>query len=340
MDPEIIQQMHAYQRRLLEIEEAAQAAFADRWVGVERRLEAQLELLARALADEAAAGALPTADQIRMTERYRRLLDQLQAEFDDFSDYAAGQISRAQVEAVRLGADSVGVWLAGQPGPVVSVTRLPALERMVGLVGDGSPLPAYFRSRYPGTVDGVMEILLRGMALGWNPMKTARAMRDEGLALLPQTAIRTARTETMRAYRAAALDRMRADERVFGYYWLATKSVRTCPACLSLDGTFWPKDVPHRGHVQCRCTMVPGVQGRPAPKWETGPEWFETIPESDQRLVLEHLYDPFKKGEIGWEDVRYLHADHTWGDSWQVASVSRATRSAQARMINVASPVV
>lgn len=334
MDPEIIEQMRAYQSRLLALEEAAQRAMAARWVEIEARIETHLELLARALADEAAAGVLPTADQIRLTERYRRLLDQLQAEFDDFSTYAAGQISGAQVEAVRLGADSVGVWLAGRPDPVVSVTRMPALERMVGLTGDGSPLPAYFRTRYPGTVDATMEILLRGVALGWNPMKTARAMRDEGLALLPQTTIRTARTETMRAYRAAALDRMRADERVTGYYWLATKSVRTCPACLSLDGSFWPKDVPHRAHVQCRCTMVPGVRDRPAPKWQTGPEWFETIPEADQRLVLEHLYDPFKKGEIGWEDVRYLHVDPTWGDSWQVASRARATQSAQARLIN------
>lgn len=149
---------------------------------------------------------------------------------------------------------------------------------------------------------------------------------------MAQTAIRTARTEPLRAYREASLGQYRQSGVVAGYLRLAAKSDRTCPACLFMDGEWFPLSVPFAEHVQGRCTPVPALDPNQAASWRTGQVWFAELDVQRQRAILgKKLHDLWRKGEIGLADVPRLHEDATWGNSWQVATLEQARAAARRR---------
>ena len=99
--------------------------------------------------------------------------------------------------------------------------------------------------------------LVTAVALGRNPRETARDLR----AVTGQTlarALRISRTETIGAYRRAAIERYRAHSDVLeGWVWVASLSPRTCAACLAMHGTVHSLDEPFASHPVCRCSPAP-----------------------------------------------------------------------------------
>jgi SPP1 gp7 family putative phage head morphogenesis protein len=160
------------------------------------------------------------------------------------------------------------------------------------------------------------EALINGVALGWNPRKTARAMREGLQAGALQRSLVIARTEQLRAYRTATLETYRQSGVVVGYKRLAAKSARTCIACLMADGTFYPLEESFEEHPNGRCTLVPVVKGRPAPEWETGRTWFERQPADVQRGILgPAAFEAWQAGAIRLEDLVERHEHPVWGGS-------------------------
>ena len=292
-EPDVIRAMRAFREAVATRDEAMLRTLTDRWVGLERQLEAAIQALALETEKRTAASQPVSRHMIQQSARYQRLMSQTQAEMAQYADVAATVIGREQQALMGLGIEHATEMLGVlEPGIAGAFDVLPvaAFENMVGLVSDGSPLRTYLLRTYPQAAQAMMDALMQGVGLGWGAQKTAREMR-RGAAVGLRSAMNTARTETTRAYRAATLAQYEASRVVVGYRRLAAKSTRTCAACLMMDGEFFPLSTPFEEHVCGRCVPVPALEG-PAVEgqepivWTTGREWFEGLNEGQQRQIL------------------------------------------------------
>jgi hypothetical protein len=155
-------------------------------------------------------------------------------------------------------------------------------------------------------------VLVRGTALGWNPVKTARAMRDEVNVTL-EHAILIGRTEQMRVYRETGRQQYIESRVVEGYRRVAAKSIRTCMACLIADGEFFPSSVPFEEHPNGRCTALPVVIGAPPVVYETGEQWFQRQNAATQRKMMgPGRYEAWQEGRFALADLVTVRQNDTW----------------------------
>lgn len=323
-DALMVQMMRQFQDGLLAEEEAQFNAMAHKWLDVEQALESQLNALALEVDGLRKDGQPVTQEQARKLTRLRSLLVQAQTEIDKYSKYAAELIAERQATLAEAGWQQA--WDAMRAGGVdigrltPGFDRLPvgAVERMAGLMGDGSPLELYLRGAFGDAATGMMRQLLMGVAQGWNPTRIARAMRD-GLGIGLQRALNTARTEQMRVLRESVRAAYETSGQVQQYKRLCAKSVRTCIACLVADGRIYDIASAFEEHNQGRCTLVAWIIGQPEPTWETGLVWFGGLKAAEQEEILgKDYYKAWKGGSFTLEQLVTKHEDPVWGNSLQV----------------------
>lgn len=330
MPPEsdVIRVMDEYKAALLNREAAQLDAMTNRWLALERRLEANIELLARQMQERQQAGLPVTQGALFRLERYQVLLAQIHQEWERYAVYALDEVTTGQKTYGNLGVNhAIGGLEATAPGVSATFTRLPreAIENMVGLLGNGSPLHTLLMNSAieAQAIDAMTRALLESTAFGRNPRKTARLMAD-GLAGGLNQALTIARTEQLRVYRQAALRQYRASGVVEGYYRLATRDSRVCPACLALDGQFIALDREMAEHPNGRCSQVPKVIGFPAPTWLTGPQWIQTQPANVQRQILgQGRFEAWQRGDFELSDLATVQRSAEWGNSLQTTPLNQ-----------------
>ena len=262
-EPLVVSTIRQFKAALLAREETQIRRMADRWLIVERSLRAEMELAARDLADERAAGRSVSAWKLARMERYQDLQRQLEEQMAMYNAYAEAEIMTRQNEYGQLGIDhatqAITASYVGAGAVVATFNRLPvdAIQAMVGLLGDGSPLMTLLNDAYGDAAQAMTTALLRGTALGWNPRQTAQAMAD-GVATGLGRILTTARTEQLRAYREA--NRMQFEESgvVEGFVRLVAHQSRTCLACLAAEGEWFPVAESLYDHPNGRC-VAPGT---------------------------------------------------------------------------------
>ncbi len=321
-EPEVVRAMRAFKAELLALETEQMREMARRWLAIERSLQGRMDALALEIhALRAQGDAVPAARLFRL-ERYRILLAEARVEVTAYMDAAADLIERQQRSWGDLGVQQARAailtsqvengLIAGQ------FDRLPvsAIENMVGLVGDGTPLDRYLQSNaLPGALDGLSRSLVDAVALGINPRETARRMAS-GLAGGLNSALNTARTEQLRVYREAARQQYVLSGVVRGYKRLSARDDRVCIACLVADGRFYELDQAFEEHNCGRCTLVPVVEGLPEISWQSGAAWFEAQDEATQRRIMgAGRFDAWQSGAFDLQDVVTLHEDPVWGNA-------------------------
>lgn len=323
-DPEVVVIAREFKAALLAQERGAMLVMGRRWAMIERSLQTYIDALVQELGSIEALASM-TPEQLYRMDRYQALVMQVREQMRLYERWAEGQITAAQRQAIEMGRETATESLAAM-GVDMTWNRLPvrAAEIMVGLAGDGAPLFSLLQQRalWPDAVEGLTQALLKGMALGWGPRKTAARMAD-GLAEGMNKALTIARTETMRAYRMATVESYRESNVISGFRRLAAKDGRTCMACLMSDGETFDLADDLTDHPNGRCQAVPILAGQEPPQWQTGREWFETLPAERQRDMMGGAhYDAWKRD--GWdlsELRRTAHSD-TWGDSPRVATLA------------------
>lgn len=318
--PLIIRAMLQFKADLLAGEAAQIEAMGARWLAIEATLQDSFEVLAQHL-ETAADGPLTHAKLLRM-ERYRRLLDQVQAQLDGYADFAVVQVSRGQLAHLRLGlqhaVESIRDYFQtyGKVAGAFDLLPVSAIEAIVGFASDGSPLRSLFAAAWPESVEGLTQALIDGVALGRNPIETARQMRAKfGTGF--HRAINIARTEQLRAYRASNIGQYQHSKLVDGYMRLSARDNRVCAACLMADdGTVYPLTTPFEEHPQGRCSPVPVVKGLPIVRWQSGQSWFLAQDPATQRSILgPQRYDAWLNQEFELADVVKRVENETWGAS-------------------------
>lgn len=75
-----------------------------------------------------------------------------------------------------------------------------------------------------------------------------------------------------------------------GWEWCASKSLRTCMACLFMDGMQFSLDTPFNDvrkctREYCRCTIMGLIKGLERPPRMLGAEWFGSLPMDQKRTI-------------------------------------------------------
>lgn len=228
----------------------------------------------------------PSPAQLFRLRRYRELLREVDFRIAEFGGSVQSEIVALQRDALGAAA-AHGAAYAREISPQVSATwtRLPAeaFSHMVGFLADGAPLASLLDELPVDARAVVRSGLTEAMAQGWNPRKTARAIRH-GLNGSLVRAMRIARTEQLRAYRFAAIENYKANGRVVdGWVWVSVLDERTCPVCWAMHGSFWSLSTQFASHIQCRCAPVPHVAGVDNAVFGKGPELFEQL--SDEKKI-------------------------------------------------------
>lgn len=222
---------------------------------------ARIEELATQYYTASVAGKKPSISWLYELERLQTLQAQTEAEIAKFAQYAIDAILVEQREAIITAQrNSEILTRASFPrGVNVSFNRLPksVFENLIGFLQDGSPLSSLL-DKLPGEAGkAVADGLKNGLLLGWNPKKTADAIR-ESLGGNLARALRISRTETLRSYREATRQTYQANNNILqGWRWSSARNERTCAMCWALDGSIHPLDEPMEEHVCGRCSQIP-----------------------------------------------------------------------------------
>lgn len=327
-DPLVIQAVLRYRAQLESADAATTLDLTRRWLAVQERLGAQIDALVAEVTALRAAGETISRGRLMRLARYQALRAQIDVELAGYGRYASAQTSAAQASAAGLGLSAAGETISAayqQAGRIAADWALlpyRAVETMAGLAADGTPLTVLIAQSYPLTVRAVTDALVSGIALGWNPRRTAAAARQA--ADLPlNRALRIARTETMRAYREATRLQYAESGVVVAYKRLAAKSLRTCPACLFADGRIYGLDEPLDEHVNGRCQLIPIIDGVPQTNWQTGRTWFNGLPSGQQSEILgPGAYEKWRRERFDLNRFVTLKENETWGNSLQVTPLS------------------
>lgn len=246
---------------LLDQEAALTSALEDAYTAIAADLRGRLDAVLAQIA-KAHANAQPiTQDWLLQSTRLPALISQVEQQLAAFARSADSLISAAQIRAAQLAADHAQALIAssiGAPAGITIALRLlpvEAINQLVGRAYDGSPLSNLLDQIGPETASTVRAALLAGLAAGDGPKAIAKTFAgaiDGGY----KRALLIARTETLNAYRSAALANYHANSDVVdGWEWHADSTA--CPECLAKDGTRYPLSAPFDEHPGGRCAPIP-----------------------------------------------------------------------------------
>jgi SPP1 gp7 family putative phage head morphogenesis protein len=352
---------------LLRIKREWMAALEAREAGALTRMIDSYAEIATALAAQAegawldierkrAAGEAVTQSALFQEARIRALLLQAQQQFTEWADTAAIETDALRVSAVRIAGDAVRSELSylttppGQSSSVVGafdVLPVDAINELLAVLVPGSPVAGLFAALPPSISAEIRKALVVGLAAGENPRAVGRRMTKAsggGLA----GGIRIARTEMMRAYRAAHhANYQRNSDVVKGWIWLSARNSRTCAGCLAMHGTFHPLEETLDDHPNGRCTPLPVTKtwaelGYGNRGWqetsvgeegvESGEDWFAAQPLDVWEKVLGKAgAGAYISGRVKLVDFAGIQKSPIWGNSIYQRSLADALKAAEAR---------
>ena len=313
-EPVVVQVLRAQKAGLLEQEQGQMAEMARKWLEVERGLDGQISALALEIQGIRERGEAVSEARLMRMERYQKLLDQAERETGRYSSYADDLITKRQGEMALEGIQNASEALRAS-GVTGRFDILPAnaIEAMIGMAGNGSPLRSLLKESFPDAVEGLTQTLIDAIAQGLNPRDTARLMRD-GFGMGLDRALNIARTEQLRAYRESNRMQYQESGLVSGYKRLAAHDNRTCAGCLFSEGDLYELDQAFEEHPSGRCTLVPVVIGMPAIEWENGQTWFLAQNEDTQEEILGAGYfEAWSDGAFGLGEMVNREWDEEWG---------------------------
>jgi SPP1 gp7 family putative phage head morphogenesis protein len=340
--PDILKASTRFKRKLLRENDKALREMARTYAAAWKKLKPQFDALTKQIEEARRLNQKVKPSWIFRQQRYRLLMNQAEAEIMKFGKFASGAIGDQQRKALTLGVNHSTELMQLSLGPPpqevvragyrVSWARIPkeALQNIVGVLADGSPLDYKFKNLPKEVAQGVKDVISTGIAQGQNPKVMAREIKRTFDGAL-SNALTTCRTETLRAYRTASHENYRANSDVVkGWIRSASKGPRTCAACWGEDGTFHTLDEDLGDHPSGRCVAIPqtkswdelfpdldmsGIKDTSAKPYDPT-ESFDKLSEVDKLRVLGRTrLEMYKRGEITLRDLATTQKSKIWGDS-------------------------
>lgn len=348
----------SFRARIVRREEQATAQLIRAWARSLNRLLAETNALRETLDERRAAGEIISKSAIRRMERYQALTGQVIDELQRLLPVSEEIITQAQIDAIEMALrDAPNLLQRTLPFPdrinaaiIERWNRLPAaaFQSLVGVAGDGAPLGRLLAERFGDAAPAITQEMLDSVALGRNPVATARQITNRWGTPLTKT-MQIARTETLRAHRVATLASYRANSVeqggvIAGWRWMAALQPGTCISCLANHGRLFTLEEPQPSHPNCRCTISPalapladlGIHGVPDPAPVVaegdGLRWFERQNADTQRDILTPaVYRAWKDGKVTLEQAWHEDVHPEWGASRVASSLKRMLGEQEAK---------
>lgn len=320
--------LKAHRRRIIEREEGAFRELLAVYRELERDLKIQYKEIEKLIRDAKSAGEEITPSWIARSRRLKALIDQVKTEVVRFGGRVTGVVSREQEAAIRIAAtqtrEAIDV-VGGQLSAVGSLLPRRTIENAVGMMGDGSPMMAYFEKTFaPAVAEKLRSEIVRAAALGTDFRTIARRLVEAG-DITRHRALTMARTEVNRVRRATTLEIYRENENITGWEWVAAKSERTCVVCLALDGQIFDIKDGFPQHINCRCTMIAVIRGVERPARTLGKDWFDRqTDEVKEKILGTEAAEAYKRGEVTLADFIGRRVSREFGESVYTKSLSSA----------------
>ena len=314
----------AYRRQLLAHDRLAMRRLLEQFVRYHRTIRREVGRLEMKLA----VGEELSVSEVVRLDAWRSLDRQMKMESTRFVQAWGDDLERGATWAADLGLEaSREEWLAcyplgSQPDVLGAWHQLHvgAVIEALGYFEEDSPLVARIRE-FPNLMAEHLEAkILDGLALGYNPVKVARAVAQAtGQSL--DWCTRWTRTVHLQAYRGASLQSYRENADVVdGWVWLAELDHRTCPSCIAMQGTWHPLTESLDDHWNGRCCPVPSVKEvngiPPLPlELKDSEEWFGGLSDAEQQAILgKGMWAAWSEGRVGLRDLSVVTEDAVWGE--------------------------
>lgn len=282
----------------------------------------EYERILRMAAAAAQRGEAISESWVRRKAMLEQAMARIGSRLNQLSASVSAEIASSQRAAIELGsAQAIDTMSAGQRASTgrlsvrATFSRAPveAMEQMIGFVGDGSPLRAVLSRYGEESREAISETLVTGIVEGKNPRTISREIREQVDGNRAK-ALTIARTEVLRAHRAAALENYRENmDVVEGWMWMAQLDARTCVVCWAMHGTVHPLSEDFGTHPNCRCSPLPVVRGARI-ELEPGVARFERLSEEEKLEVLgKKAYAQYQSGRLSIVDLVGREDDRRWG---------------------------
>lgn len=285
------------------------------WFAVENRLEPQIAALAYEQTQAKAQGRPVNVSTVAQSERYQTLLGGMRSEISRYdTEWAVSRIDTLQndLAGIGLGQANVLLELIGLDPAAFGTFNPLAFASIIDAAREGTPLLALLDRGYGLAASAIADRLIAGVALGINPRALAAQMVRDGLSQSLDHTLLVARDQGIRAWRGASQQRYQ-DLGVKRYRRTAARQARTCIACLALDGSIHDSSEIFPNHPQCRCVMIPLVEGIAPPAIAPASEWIASQPADKQKAILgPDRYEQYKGGKPLASMVGY-RVDPVWG---------------------------
>jgi SPP1 gp7 family putative phage head morphogenesis protein len=312
-----------HRKQIIDREERTFRQLMAAYDDIEKDLVRAYRELQKKILEAQAAGEEISPSWFYRERRLKLLLDQVNDQVVRFGGKASPVIAREQNAAIRIAieqtkdtfkiigpdtirTDNIGSQLAPR-----------VVENAVGAMGDGSPLMSYFTQQLaPAVAEKIKTEVIKAAATGTNFNTIAGRLMKAG-DITRSRAFAVARTEVSRVRRETTrqIYEENADV-VSGWEWVASKSLRTCPVCLAMDGKVYTTDKPFPQHMNCRCTLIPVLIGVKRPPRTIGRDWFDGLDEIDQVKILgKDATDHYRNGDLKLKDFVGWKTDKRFGKS-------------------------
>lgn len=282
----------------------------DAYEQVRLELRRQILILKKKIEDATATGEEISPSWFLRERRLAQLIDQVKTQIDRFGQIATAVTSREQEAAVQLAVQQTHqtlVLIAGPNSP--ASTQLGALlpprvvENAVGMMGNGSPILEYYaKNLAPKVVEMIRSQVIEAAASGTDFRTIANRLESTG-QITRTRALMVARTEVGRVRRETTRQQFIDNPDITGWEWVASKSPRTCPVCLALDGRIFKLDDVFPQHINCRCTLIPIIDGIDNPPRTLGSDWFDEQDDAvKEQIIGKDALAEYKNGVITLKD--------------------------------------
>jgi SPP1 gp7 family putative phage head morphogenesis protein len=310
--------IRATRRRISALEGPERARMLDIYDRAIRNLSADLNLVTQAIAEARDQGFEINPDWLRRQDRYIRLIARAQQEFNQFATTAEQMVEQVRVIAIRGGAAEA--WELAEASGIEpgfrSTINTRAVEYAMASTWAG-PVREVLSTYGPGATQVISDTLIDGMARGQSPHTIVRRIERELASPVNHGRLEALiRTEAMRGFRAGLNETYNSMAHLIdGYRWVAAKSLRTCLACLGMDGRI-QKEPWDRMHVSCRCISTPVPKGTLLP-YETGDQWLRRQSPQRQRRMFpsEDAYNAYRGRWVRLRDFVGVTDDRVWGQA-------------------------
>lgn len=319
---ELLKVVDKYRAALLRHERESVLRLTREYVGVWNTLKASLDDVLALI--EAQDGAIKPS-WLHRQARYHALMQLVEREIQIWADRAGVSAYELQGFGVRLGhayvPEITGMGWAMAGGALAPLPRA-AIETMVGMTANGSPLAKLFDGIGRATRKEWERVLTFGVTAGKPPRVIAR-MAHEATATGLSRATTIARTEMLRAFRVSSHETARRNPRIIsGWVWCAALSTETCASCIAMNGTVHSMDEDFNDHPNGRCSalyITPSMSAddilRRLPNSE---KWLKTLDDKQLDRIFGHgAAQVWKTGRVPLRKFATLARNDTWGDTYQ-----------------------